>query len=345
LQSQIKDRHVQIRELFHLWADMKAGAPRSGKNTDEEREAAIVLKLLGLCRQEVFEAVAADEAGRVLCGLWLVIDPSAGKIHLRGNVNIVHAGITRTLRGASRRIGRNGVALVKAGVTAELAERRDGRIAVLRECKADEILPRLVRGVSQGLHYNMAVHVDHLAEKQRAGLLAALRMRLREESVVYIRMDREPEDPHEWLFWYIYHSAFARLVADQRMDGIPREVMVAPAGSVRSSQKGEAGVVFPLGPMFAHVYKEQAKELRKHGHPIKDYASVNRIAKSLKVHHDTATAWLKEDLPGLVVEPDGKGGVYYTFNVSTVRRSMEVARGKKRGPKTRSAWHPASPTA
>jgi hypothetical protein len=314
---------------------MKSGAPRSGSITDEEREYKIVSKLLELCGQEVFEAMAADTTGRVFCDLWLIVSPPTGKIHFRGDARIVLAGMARALRSFGKR---NDVAtLVGEGIAAELAERRDERVAALRKRKANEILPHLARGVSQGLHGNTAVHIDHLTEKQRNDLLAALRVHLREESVVYVRMDREPEDPHEWLFWYILHSTLAKPEVKQSMGGIPRDVMIAPPRSVRTSKKGEAGVIFPLGPMFAHVFKAQARELWQHGHPIKDYASIHRIAKSLKVKHGTAAAWLKEELPELVIEPDGRGGVYYSFKLSTVRRSMEIARGKKRGPKAHSA--------
>jgi hypothetical protein len=50
------------------------------------------------------------------------------------------------------------------------------------------------------------------------------------------------------------------------------------------------GIVFPLAPMYAHVYKALCPELKKWGYRIKHPKGVNRIAKSLRVSHAAATA-------------------------------------------------------
>lgn len=83
--------------------------------------------------------------------------------------------------------------------------------------------------------------------------------------------------------------------------------------------------------MYAHVYRALGGEINKHGQ-IDQPQSVNRIAKSLKVSHGTATVWLAQDLPGLKIRPDGEGGVFWDFTPATVARCVEIVVGGKRGP-------------
>lgn len=299
---------------------------------DLGKEPAAVLRIFELCSQEVYEAIAPDAAGRVFCNLWLILDPTAGKMRLAGNTGVVYAGISRAVRAALRRKDRDVADLVKSGVASELARRRDERIAAFQELKAREILPPLLRGLSNGQHKSVEVYVEHLTPEQRSDFVEELHIHLGGDPLIGLRMDREPDDPHEWLFWHLRLSDMETLVKRGYEDSTRGYVMSARRGFVRSSKKGEAGIISPLGPMFARVYKELGRELSKHGHPIDDPGSVNRIAKSLNVSQPTAAAWLKEDLPGLTITPNGKGGVVYSFNISTVQRSMEIARGKKRGP-------------
>ncbi len=132
-----------------------------------------------------------------------------------------------------------------------------------------------------------------------------------------------------WVYWYLLHSELTRPEVKQALGGIPRDVMAIRRGAVRH-KAGE--VVFPLGPMYAHVFWALGGELNKHGHDIDQPHSVNRIAKFLKVSHGTTTAWLAQDLPGLKIRPDGEGGVFYDFTPATVARCVEIVVGAKRGP-------------
>ena len=152
---------------------------------------------------------------------------------------------------------------------------------------------------------------------------------LSESPVIYIQADREPEDARLWVYWYLHHSELARPEVKQSLGSIPRHVIAIRRGAVRN-KAGE--VVFPLGPMYAHVYMALGREINKHGRNIDNPQSVNRIAKSLKVSHGTATSWLAQDLPGLKIRPDGEGGVFWDFTLATVARCVEIVVGGKRGP-------------
>jgi hypothetical protein len=123
---------------------------------DRKREPEVVRELFRLCGQEVFEAIASDVTGRVFCNLWLIMDRASGKIRLGGELGIVWQGIDRAIRDALRSKDGGVPALVKKGVAAELASRRDERIAVFKELSAREILPRLLEGLRNGLRSALA---------------------------------------------------------------------------------------------------------------------------------------------------------------------------------------------
>ena len=335
MQSPSGDRHAQARELVGLLKrrrfDPQLGMERVDIVQDHEPE--IVHGIFKLCGQEVFEALAADDTGRVFCNLWLVVDVAGDAFRLTGNTSVVRSGISRAIHMALKYEGRSVADLVKSEVASELARRRDERIAVFRGLPAGEILPRLLEGLHSGLHENMAVHMDHLTGTQRSDLTALLHDQINDKAVVYIRMDEEPEEPRMWLFWYLHHSDFASPEKKRKLGGIPRDLIAIRRGAVRTNKRGE--IVMPLGPMYAKVFDAQKREMNKLRMRPKN-PGVKKIAEGLRVDHSTATRWLKEDIP-MKLEPDGNGGVHYTFNLSTIQRCIEITAGEKRGPKGKSS--------
>lgn len=328
-QPEVVERHAQARKLVSL-LERRRFDPQLGMERVQivqEREQEVVCTLFKLCGQEVFEAIAPDATGRVFCNLWLIADIAAGKFRLAGNISIVHAGISRAVRAALKRKDRSVACLVKSEVVSELAQRRDEKIAVFRELPAGEILPLLLVGLRSGLHENMAVHMDHLTSDQRSDLKVLLHDQLSDKSVIHIRMNQEPDEPRMWLYWYLYHSEFALPENKRKLGGIPKDLLAIRRGAVRANKRG--GIIMPLGPMYAKVFEKQKSELNRLRRRPKN-PGVNKIAESLGVSHDTATRWLKENVP-VKLEPDGNGGVHYTFNLDTIQRCIEITAGKKRG--------------
>jgi len=219
-------------------------------------------------------------------------------------------------------------ALVRSQVAVEMAKRRDEKVSELRSRKVKDLLPNILEDVGRGLQHNVAVLLDHLSPEQRSDLKDALLAQLSEGHVIYIQADREPEDARWWVYWYLHHSELSRPEVKQGMGGIPKDVIAIRRGAVRK-KAGE--VVFPLGPMYAHVDMALGREINKHG-DIEQPQSVNRIAKSLNVSHGTARAWLAQDLPGLKIWPDGEGRVFWDFTPATIARCVEIVVGGKRGP-------------
>jgi len=82
----------------------------------------------------------------------------------------------------------------------------------------------------------------------------------------------------------------------------------------------------PLGPIHAPVWRALGRELNKHGHPIKDPESENRIAKSIGVSRDKLRKF--PALP-IKVTPDGKGGVHYEFTGDDLLKAIEASSRKR----------------
>ncbi len=333
MQSATEDRHAQVRQVCKLWLRLKAGADkRTGELTDEEREESVVSKLVELCTEEIVWVLNDDLVGRVFCNVWLIVDYKHSKAGWVGDDRVLRAGINRALHAKLKEKEADIVALIKTSVPEELAERRDERIKSLRSRKAAKILPDLLE-MTRRYPHNAAVIADHLTNDQRSNLKVLLHDQLSDKSVIYIRMDREPEEPRMWLYWYLYHSEFALPENKRKLGGVPRDLLATRRGAVRANKRGE--IIMPLGPMYAKVFEKQKSELNRLRRRPKN-PGVNKIAESLGVSHDTASRWLKEDIP-MKLEPDGNGGVHYTFNLNTIQRCIEITAGKKRGPKRKNS--------
>jgi hypothetical protein len=216
---------------------------------------------------------------------------------------------------------------VKACAAAALEEVKAGQQGWIQQRTAGEILSM---ALAQPSRDRAAVLLDYLTPEQRSDLKVLLHDQISDKPVIYLRMNHEPEEPHRWLFWYLYHSEMAHPKNKRAMGGIPMYVLAIRRGAVRTNKAKE--IVFPLAPMYAHVYKALGPELKKWGYQIKHPKSVNRIANSLRVSHDTAKAWLEKDIP-VKIQRNGKGGVDFRFTLETIVRCIELVAGKKRGRK------------
>ena len=322
-------RQSQAWTWWKAWQQVKAGAPRSGKMADEERQELVVSELIKYCGPEIFDALCADAVGRVFCRLVVVVDYKRMLGTWGGDLSSVRAGVRRALHTELGPRSINVAAHVGTAVAAEIAIRRDERIALLRSQKVKKLLPDLLEAQSHNRR-NAAVFLDHLTHRQRSNLKVLLHDQLNDKPAIYIRMDREPDNAHMWLYWYLYHSEFALPENKRKIGGIPRDLIAVRLGDVRTNKRGE--VIMPLGPMFAKVFDRQKSEMNKLGLRPKN-PGVNKIAESLGADHGSITRWLKEDQPMLNTWSDGKGGVYYDFTLATVNRNIEIVKGQKRGPK------------
>ena len=327
-----EDRHRKARDCCELWQRLQEGETRPGDMSDEERKERVVSKLVGLCAEEIVCALHRDPVGRVFCDVTLLVDPEHSKVGWFGDASILRAGVSRALDASLNDQKADIVTLIRNKVAQELADRRDERIERLRHRKVTEILPDLLEKVRRN-PYDAAVFADHLSAEQRSDLKVLLHDQLSDKSVIYLRMDQEPKEPRMWPYWHLCRSEIALPQNKGKLGGIPRHLLAVRRGAGRTNKRGE--IINPLGPMFAKVFEQHKRELNRLRRRPKN-PGVSRIAESLGVNHDTATRWLKEDVP-VRLESDGSGGVFYTFDLETIQRSIDITAGKKRGPKLKNS--------
>jgi hypothetical protein len=334
MQRPAEHRDEQAREALRLLVKYRHDSTMgcSVGQLTWEHEKTVVSVWRKCYTDEIFEALVADPVGCMFSNLCIIVEHKSGTARWAGDLRVVDVCVGRAIRERLNNKQANPATLVKTTVANELAERRDEGIKRLRSRNPEELLPDLLetRGRNPLI---AAVLADHLAVSQRSDLKVLLHDQLSDKPVIYLRMDREPEESRWWLFWYLYHSEMAQPNTKRVMGGISRDVLAIRRGAVPTSKTGEP--IFPLGPMYAHLYKALGPELRKWGYHIKHPESVNRIARAFNVSHATVTKWLEEDVP-VKIQPSGKkSGVHCDFTLDTVVRCMEILKGEKPGPKSR----------
>ena len=328
------DKRVRGEGLCELWRLLKAEAPRSGANSDEEREDHVIAAFAEEYAQEIIEAVGGDPVGRMFCGLRIVVNAKHERVRIEGDLTVVLEGVRRVLDSCAKNCKRLTDEQVKACVSATLAEFREKQIARVRERTPAELLP-LVLNAARPM---AAVILRHLTFEQRRDLLWLLQERAGGKRIIFspddLTAEHEPDDRERWLIWYIVRL----IVTDPRVKGRisddSRRLTIVVLGEGKQPNLTDTGgrSLNLAGPQLAHLFMTLAKESNKYGHQIKDPESVSRVARSLGVSRAPVKRWLKEDAP-LELASDGKGGVNVRFTLTDMMRSIEITRGRKRGPK------------
>lgn len=329
-----EDKHTRGESLCQLWRQLKAETPRSGAYSDEKREDHVIAAFAEEYAQEIIEAVAGDPVGRVFCGLWIVIDGKQARVRVDGDLTAILEGVRRVLDSYAENRKKPAGEQAKAYVSETLTEFREQRIARVRELTPAELLSAVLKVPRP----NAAVILEHLTSEQQRDLLWLLQKRAGGKRLIFspgdLSLEHEPDDGERWLMWYI-----ARLIvtAPEVMgcfsDDSPRPTIVVLGEGGRPNLTDTAGQPLNLaGPQLAHLFMTLANESNKYGHQIKDPESVSRIARSLDVSRARVNRWLKED-PPIELAPDGKGGVNIRSTLGDMLRSIEIAKGRKRGPR------------
>lgn len=337
--SLIQNRGDLARQVSELWLKLKAGERRSGEVTDEEREAAVVERLLELFAEDIFEVLNHDPVSRLFCGIWVVVDHKNRKAGWAGDARVLRAGVVRALHTRLKNPQLDIVSLIRTSIAEELINRRDERIKMLRSRKAEDILPVLLELVRRNQHDNAAAFVNHLTGPQRSDLKALLHDRLSGEPVIFLRMDRGPEEPRMWLFWYLWRLSLIDIKEQEQLGGIPLIYPALRRDALPFDKEGYPRD--PLGPIHAKVYQKLGRMLPHH--PKRDPKSKSTVAASLRVQKDAKGVnrsvlerYLKADVP-VTITPNGEDRVDYTFTAADILASIKTVCGEKRGPKPKNS--------
>ncbi len=311
MQSLAEGRHKQALKFWRIWKDLQEERqPEHWTSADVDRaKAEAVKKIAELCAVEISEAFN---------------DSAWTRMTVDGIRGVAYSGTYRAMQTVADEHQRSISQQVKFCVTQVFEELKEQWIGSLRSLKAEELLT----GLQKASREDAVAVIVCLTDQQRSDLAALLHDQINDDLVILLDTASEPIDKRMWLFRYLYLSDLLRSEVGPE---VGRFVFTVRRGAIPTNRRGE--IVMPLGPMYAKVFEAQKREMNKLGMLPKN-PGTKKIAESLKADHSSVTRWLKEDLP-LKLEPDGNGGVHYTFNLSTIQRCIEITAGKKRGPKSK----------
>lgn len=320
--SLAENRHKQALKFWRIWKDLRDGRHPdnwSPKHIEEGKQKALI-KLADLCQHELIEAVLENRIGAGLLGYR--VRHNGERVTATGDSAVLFSSVRRAAETVTNYHQRP----IHTHAKFCMAEILTCAVTNFNEwfykASAEHLLPLLLHIPRN----NTVLLISSLTPEQRSDLIHLLHGQITDDYVIPLDRASEPIDRRAWLFRYIYLNGLAR---SEIWPEVERFVIATRRGAVRMNRRGE--IIMPLGPMFAKVFDRQKREMNKLGMLPKNLG-VKKIAEGLKADHGSVTKWLKEDLP-LKLESDEKGGVYYTFNLSTIQRCIEITAGKKRGPR------------
>jgi hypothetical protein len=326
-----EERHKQAAQACLLLQRIPTGL------TPEERSyraQELTKKIEELCALEIIRAVLGKWLKAGLCGVYIgtVQNPPYTFLWtLREVPEIIHAGI----REAVETVAVSGVQFhehVEACVAKNIVEEAAELVDELRQ-----LSPRAVLELSDTATLErMRFIVEHLSGEQRTALSYLLFHELGGKPRL-LPMDGEPNLPAKptlkqrqaWLHWYIWYLKMHRPEMQRALGGVPLVVVVADGDRMLTNKK-TGQPADPLGPIHAPVWRVLGRQLNKHGHPIKDPESENRIAKSVGVSRDKLRSY--PPIPIKIapkVGPDGKVVVSYEYTGDDFLRAIEASSRKK----------------
>jgi hypothetical protein len=324
-----EDRLELVQEAFEAWQKLLSGAyPRlGGKPLEQIEDETLIEPLIRYVAKAIEAAVREDRVARAFCHLWYYIhhfpDGSAEDyVEVRGDLTAIYEGIRVAGRTFAENRDKPIDEHVKECVAAELARLRDRRIDEARKKNPEELLPDVLNWP----RLNAAVLLEHLTFEQRNGLLDLLGARTGRKSL-RMQLRDEPEDELLWRIWYTIVQQVIEPAVRERLEGKDRLVIVLLGeGWGKPLPEGKSAAA----PQHASFYLQLAKELKNRGYPIKRPESRRRIARLTGKSRSTIDRYLEEVEVKLIVE-GGRWRVHLT--AQDIKRSLDAARGEKRGPK------------
>jgi hypothetical protein len=316
----------RLREAMAIWRRRERWSYKDGPEAERLSDKALQ-ELTFVCEPEIEEAIRVFEEK----GGCLFLDT----VHYTGAMGaIVRKGVLRAAQSLRNKLGRNLLEYVKACVEEVLWEITAERKAKLERCRPDklqEFLLLVPREVA-------ASQLMLLGSEKRLELLEHLAQHLlhhssEERVVLEFTPDREPEDKLLFLIWSLSMLASQHIKRSIQSSSTGDQVTTAISARGLSPSKNEQGEpINPIGPIFVRV-ADVLTGLPSNRIPA-SARSKKRLGISFGVNRGVIKRWKDhpewEDLQ-VDIRPDGKGGVYWTFDLEALLRSIRIVKGEKRG--------------
>lgn len=298
----------------------------------ESREQGILNKLEELCAPEILAAILGNWMGAGLCGIYVAVveKPPYTVLYLvREDLAPIYGSIRRAA-GSVAASGKQFHEHVEDCMARTVARESTEEAERLRGLKTRFLLELLSTVTLNRARFILAF----LDEDQRRDLSRQLYRELGNKPRP-VRMDTEPKMPahptlkqrYGWLHWYLWRSFMHRPEVRHQLGGVSRISVIVDGDRMLKNRK-TGKFSDPLGPIHAKVWPILARELNKHGHPIKDPESKRRFAASMGVSRSTFNRYEAENAP-VKISLEGKARVKYELTMNDVLRSLEIASRKR----------------
>jgi hypothetical protein len=174
---------------------------------------------------------------------------------------------------------------------------------------------------------------------QCSGLVVELvRRRSVKSAGLSLDVEIEPEDELSWLLWYIFRlhaeEASARGLLEEKARGTQVVLLVDFGSDTGPQPQNKRGNPINLaGPILVKVF-DQLTGLPNNRVPAPARTNM-RLGRTFGIDPDVVARWKRHpewrDLR-VNTEPDGEGGLHYTFDLEALLRSARIVTGHKRGP-------------
>lgn len=318
MESVAEDKHKAAVELVRRIRLSKSG----GREYEQTLRELVVL-----CAAEVSSGLR--EGGGILA--WNTQDHTNAAVR-----HVAFKGVHRAL-GAIEDGARppNFPEYVRACVAEVVQETKAEQEKSLRELKPQQIYDMVSRLARPGA----ASVLDRLSFHQRNGLVKLIHGQLGHKGT---RMwaDREPEDHALWLVWYAFRLHMEEPAAKKMLredQDTPTGLMIDLSDELSPQPKNSRGEPINLaGPLLVKVF-DVLTGLPNNRIPA-PARSNTKLGITFGVDPGVIARWKDHpewDELQVNIEPDGKGGVNYSFDLDALLRSARIVMGKKRGPTER----------
>jgi hypothetical protein len=317
------DKHKTALELLRRWRLRK----------DVKGREKLLREFVELCAVEVSNGLRVG--GGVLA--WSTKEHTTEVIRY-----ITLKGVQRALDTATDTRPPHLPSYVQDCVAEVVQETRTDQEKYLRELKPQQIYDM----VSPLSRLGAASVLDRISFHQRNALVELILRRWGHKRIL-MRIDSEPDEHLPWLIWYAFRlhmeepSAKKLLAEDQ---DTPTGLMIDLGEELPPQPKNSRGTPINLaGPILVKAF-DVLTGLPNNQIPAPARTNT-RLGRTFDVDPDVIARWKRHPEWAELrvdVEPDGKGGVRYTFDLDALFRSARIVTGRKRGPQDNSSSEKAS---
>jgi hypothetical protein len=315
------NRPAQAMSIWRRWERLSGMTDKAATRRANEALGELAI----LCAPEIAQAFNEFKGSSSL----LISDP---ELLVR---EVAEVGVRKAAQTLRDEPGRLLLDHVKDCVTSVLKDAEAAQREELRNLAPDQLLDMVLRLARS----DAASLLNCASFDQCSGLVVELvRRRSVKSGGLSLDVENEPEDDLSWLLWYIFRlhaeEASARGLLEDKAHRTRVVLLVDPSGDTGPQPRNKHGEPINLaGPILVKVF-DKLTGLSNNQMPAPARTNL-RLGRTFGIDPDVVARWKRHpewrDLR-VNTEPDGEGGLHYTFDLEALLRSARIVTGHKRGP-------------